>query len=45
MKNDKKEIEAIKKFLTTHIHDESQRLKELKNQVLSLQIQNAFLKE
>lgn len=45
MKNDKKKKETNDKHPSPRKNDGSERMKELENQVLSLQIQNAFLKE
>lgn len=45
MKNDKKKIKAAKKSSLPSDNKDLERIKELENQVLSLQIQNAFLKE
>ena len=45
MKNDKKKIKASKKSSLPSENKDLERIKELENQVLSLQIQNAFLKE
>jgi transposase len=45
MKNDKKKIKAAKKSSLPSENKDLERIKELENQVLSLQIQNAFLKE
>lgn len=44
-KNNKKKIESNEKYQVPRIKDDCERIKELENQVLSLQIQNAFLKE
>ena len=45
MKNDKKKTNASKKSSLPAENKDLERIKELENQVLSLQIQNAFLKE
>lgn len=45
MKNDKKKIKAAKKSSLPSDNKDLERIEELENQVLSLQIQNAFLKE
>lgn len=45
MKNEKKKIKASKKSSLPSENKDLERIKELENQVLSLQIQNAFLKE
>ena len=45
MKNDKKKMETNDKRPLPRKNNDRERVKELENQVLSLQIQNAFLKE